>query len=323
MADRDWGNQTAITEFILLGFGDLPDLQILLFLMFQVIYMATVAGNTLIVVFVVADQHLHTPMYFFLGNLSCLETCYTSTILPRLLASLLTGDRTISVSGCFTQQYFFGSLACTECYLLAAMSYDRYLAICKPLHYSTHMNSRVCLQLAAGSWLSGCLATAIFVLFLSHLIFCGPNEIDHFYCDVIPLMELACNDTHLIILLAFVIASIFTLPPFLLTLTSYVCIIATILRIPSTTGRQKAFSTCSSHLIVVTIFYGSIMIVYLLPKHDTLKDLNKVLSLCYTVLTPLVNPLIYSLRNREVKEALCKAVSKYLAFPKYAETPRE
>nr|XP_032641966.1 olfactory receptor 6N1-like [Chelonoidis abingdonii] len=229
MADRDWGNQTAITEFILLGFGDLPDLQILLFLMFQVIYMATVAGNTLIVVFVVADQHLHTPMYFFLGNLSCLETCYTSTILPRLLASLLTGDRTISVSGCFTQQYFFGSLACTECYLLAAMSYDRYLAICKPLHYSTHMNSRVCLQLAAGSWLSGCLATAIFVLFLSHLIFCGPNEIDHFYCDVIPLMELACNDTHLIILLAFVIASIFTLPPFLLTLTSYVCIIATIL----------------------------------------------------------------------------------------------
>ncbi|XP_024076088.2 olfactory receptor 6N1-like [Terrapene carolina triunguis] len=307
MADRDWGNQTAITEFIILGFGDLPDLQILLF---QVIYMATVAGNTLIVVLIVADQHLHTPMYFFLGNLSCLETCYTSTILPRLLASLLTGDKTISVSGCFTQLYFCGSLACTECYLLAAMSYDRYLAICKPLHYSTLMNIRFCLQLAAASWLNGCLAVIILISFLSQLLFCGPNEIDHFYCDSIPLMELSCSDTHQVILLDFIIVSVFTLPPFLLTLTSYVCIIATILRLPSITGRQKAFSTCSSHLIVVTIFYGTIMIVYMLPKRDTLRDLNKVLSLCYTVLTPLVNPLIYSLRNREVKEALSKAVSK-------------
>ncbi|XP_065419149.1 olfactory receptor 6N1-like [Chrysemys picta bellii] len=307
MADRDWGNQTAITEFIILGFGDLPDLQILLF---QVIYMATVAGNTLIVVLIVADQHLHTPMYFFLGNLSCLETCYTSTILPRLLASLLTGDKTISVSGCFTQLYFCGSLACTECYLLAVMSYDRYLAICKPLHYSTLMNIRFCLQLATGSWLNGCLVLIILISFLSQLLFCGPNEIDHFYCDVIPLMELSCSDTHQVILLDFIIVSVFTLPPFLLILTSYVCIIATILRIPSTTGRQKAFSTCSSHLIVVTIFYGTIMIVYMLPKRDTLRDLNKVLSLCYTVLTPLVNPLIYSLRNREVKEAFSKAVSK-------------
>ncbi|XP_030398833.1 olfactory receptor 6B1-like [Gopherus evgoodei] len=316
MADRDWGNQTAITEFIILGFGDLHDLQILLFLMFQVIYMATVAGNTLIVVLVVAGQHLHTPMYFFLGNLSCLETCYISATLPRMLASLLTGDKTISVSGCITQLYFCSSLACTECCLLAAMSYDRYLAICKPLHYSTLMNSRLCFQLAAGSWLNGCLVTAIFVLFLSQLIFCGPNEIDHFYCDAIPLMELSCSDTHLVILLDFILVSVVTLPPFLLTLISYVCIIATILRIPSATGRQKAFSTCSSHLIVVTIFYASIMIVYLLPKRDTLRDLNKVLSLCYTALTPLVNPLIYSLRNREVKEAFCKAVSKYVVLTK-------
>ncbi|XP_030398637.1 olfactory receptor 6N1-like [Gopherus evgoodei] len=316
MTDRDWGNQTAIKEFIILGFRNLPDLQIPLFLMFQVTYMATVAGNTLIVVLIVADQHLQTPMYFFLGNLSCLETCYTSTILPRLLASLLTGDKTISVSACITQLYFFGSLACTECYLLAGMSYDRYLAICKPLRYSTLMNNRFCLQLAAGSWLNGFLATAIFVLFLSQLIFCGPNEIDHFYCDSIPLMELSCSDTHQVIFLAFILVSVFTLPPFLLTLTSYVCIIATILRIPFTTGKQKAFSTCSSHLIVVTIFYASIMTVYLLPKRDILRDLNKVVSLCYTVLTPLVNPLIYSLRNREVKETLCKAVSKYVAFTK-------
>ncbi|XP_037770378.1 olfactory receptor 6N1-like [Chelonia mydas] len=306
----DCRNQTAITEFLLLGFGDLPDLQILLFLIFLVIYMATVVGNTLIVVLVVADQHLHSPMYFFLGNLSCVETCYTAAIVPRMLTSLLTGDKTISVSGCILQLYFFGSLVATECYLLAVMSYDRYLAICKPLHYSTLMKIRFSFKLAAGSWLNGFLALTILVLFLSQLIFCGPNEMDHFYCDVIPLMELSCSDTHQVIMGDFILSCVFTLPPFLLTLTSYVCIIATILRIPSTTGRQKTFSTCSSHLIVVTIFYGSLMIVYMLPKHDTLRDLNKVLSLCYTVLPPLVNPLIYSLRNREVKGALRKAVSK-------------
>ncbi|XP_032656185.1 olfactory receptor 6N1-like [Chelonoidis abingdonii] len=316
MAERDWRNQTVVTEFIFLGFGDLPDLQILLFLMFLMIYIATVSGNIIIIALVVADQHLHTPMYFFLGNLSCLETCYTSTILPQMLANLLIGEKTISFSGCFTQLYFFCALAATECYLLAAMSYDRYLAICKPLHYSAIMNSRFCLQLAAGSWLNGCLATVIFVLFMSHLIFCGPNEIDHFFCDLIPLIKLSCSDTYLIVLLDFVLAYVFTLPPFLLTLTSYMCILTTILRIPSTTGRQKAFSTCSSHLIVVTIYYGTLMVVYMLPKRDTLSFLNKVLSLCYTVLTPLVNPLIYSLRNREVKEALSKAVNKYVAFTK-------
>ncbi|XP_065272357.1 olfactory receptor 6N1-like [Emys orbicularis] len=310
MAGTDWRNQTTVTELILLGFGNLPDLQIPLFLMFLVIYMATMAGNTLIAVLVVTDQHLHTPMYFFLGNLSYLEICYTSTFLPRLLASLLTGDRTISVSGCITQLYFSGSLAATECYLLATMSYDRYLAICKPLHYSTLMNNRFCLQLAAGSWLNGSLATTIFILFISQLIFCGPNEIDHFYCDPILLMELSCSDTHLSIFVNLILVSVFTLPPFLLTMTSYVCISATILRIPYTTGRKKAFSTCSSHLTVVTIFYGTIIIVYMLLKRDTLRDLKKVLSLCFTVLTPLVNPLIYSLRNREVKEALSKAVSK-------------
>ncbi|XP_067388888.1 olfactory receptor 10A4-like [Emydura macquarii macquarii] len=313
MAETDWGNQTAITEFILQGFGDLPDLQILLFVLFLVIYIATMVGNSLVMVLIVADQNLHSPMYFFLGNLSCLETCYSSSILPRMLASLLTGDRTISVSGCITQMYFFGVLAATECCLLAAMSYDRYLAICKPLHYSTLMNARSCLCLVVGSWLSGWLITTILILFILHFIFCGPNEIDHFYCDVSPLMKLCCGDTCLIVMFQFMVSCVFTLPPFLLTLTSYVCIIATILRIPSATGRQKAFSTCSSHLIVVTIFYVTLMIVYMLPIPNTLRVLKKVLSLCYTVLTPLVNPLIYSLRNREVKEALSKVLNQYVA----------
>ncbi|XP_067392491.1 olfactory receptor 8U3-like [Emydura macquarii macquarii] len=217
----------AATDFILLAFGDLPDLQILLFLVFLVIYIATVATNTLIVVLIATDRHLHTPMYFLLGNLSFLEICYASTILPRML-----------------------------------------------------------------------------------LIICGLNKIDHFYCDPIPSVKLSCSDTHQVILLDFILVSVFTLPPFLLTLTSYMCLIANILRIASSAGSQRAFSTCFSHLIVVTVFYGTIMIIYLRLKHETLRDPNKVFSLCYTVLTPLVKPLIYSLRNREVKAALSEAIRK-------------
>ncbi|KAM9120722.1 olfactory receptor 11A1-like [Pangshura tecta] len=272
------------------------------------------AGNILIMVLVVTDQHLHTPMYFFLGNLSCLETCYTSTILPRMLASFLTGDRTISVTGCLMQLYFFGSLVDTECYLLAVMSYDRYLAICKPLHYGTRMNNRFCFQLAAGSWISAFLAVIIVIILMSQLIFCGPIEIDHFFCDLAPMIKLSCSDTHKMEFVTFWGSVLFTLPPFLLTMTSYVYIIIAILRIPSTTGRQKAFSICSSHLIVVTIFYGTLMIVYILPKTEKLRELNKVFSLCYTVLTSLLNPLIYSLRNKDVKLAFRKAVRKYVAF---------
>ncbi|XP_032645252.1 olfactory receptor 2G3-like [Chelonoidis abingdonii] len=305
------GNQTSITEFILLGFGNLPQLQTLLFLLFLVIYIVTVAGNVLIIAVVVADQHLHTPMYFFLGNLSFLETCYTSTILPKVLASLQTGDRTISFSGCIVQFYIFGSLASTECLLLSVMSYDRYLAICKPLHYAALMNGRFCLQLTACSWVSGFLAPLPTMLLTSQLTFCSPSEVDHFFCDLSPVIKLACSDTFMLEIYAFVLCSILTLPPFLWTLLSYVSIITTILRIPSTTRRQKAFSTCSSHLIVVTIFYGTLVIVYLLSSFDALKDLNKVFSVFYGVLTPLVNPLIYSLRNKKVKEALRKIITGY------------
>ncbi|CAM4549667.1 unnamed protein product, partial [Lepidochelys olivacea] len=309
-------NETAIMEFILLGFGDLPELQTLLVLIFLVIYIATMAGNILIVALVVADQHLHTPMYFFLGNLSCLETCYSSTVLPRLLASLLTGDRTISVPGCITQFHFFGSLVTTECSLLAAMSYDRYLAICKPLYYGTLMNVQLCLQLAAGSWISGFLICTIFTCVTSQLIFCGPNEIDHFFCDFTSLIQLSCSDTSQITPLIYIFSFLDAVCPFLLTLASYICIIATILGIPSTTGRQKAFSTCSSHLIVVALFYGTIMIVYMLPKSGTWRALNKVFSVCYTVLTPLANPLIYSLRNGEVQESLRNTVRRAVPLTK-------
>nr|XP_008175441.2 olfactory receptor 10A7 [Chrysemys picta bellii] len=306
------GNQTSITEFILLGFGTLPELQILLFLLFLVIYIATMAGNILIVVLVVTDQHLRTPMYFFLGNLSCLETCYTSTILPSLLASLLTEGRTISFNGCLTQYYFFASMVATECFLLLVMSYDRYLAIGNPLHYAAHMSVRSCLQLAGGSWTGGFLLSSITTLSISQLTFCGPNDIDHFFCDFIPLVKISCNDPQMMEMLAFALSLILLLVPFLLTLMSYIYIIAIILRIPSSTGRQKAFSTCSSHLIVVTMYYGTLLIAYMFPTTNSLRDFKKVLSVFYTVLTPLVNPLIYSLRNKEVKEALRKVSRKFM-----------
>ncbi|XP_075767964.1 olfactory receptor 10A7-like [Pelodiscus sinensis] len=316
MASQEQGNETSLTEFILLGFGELPGLQVPLFLLFLVIYLVTMAGNGLIVVLVVAYQHLHTPMYFFLGNLSCLEICYSSTLLPRLLAGLLAGDWTISFTGCLTQHYFFGALVATECLLLSVMSYDRYLAICNPLHYTAHMSGRSCLQLAGGSWIGGFLVCSISTVSISQLTFCGPNTIDHFFCDFIPLVKLSCNDPLLMDTLAFSMCLIFSLVPFLLTSVSYICIISTILRIHSTTGKQKAFSTCSSHLIVVSVYYGTVLIVYMFPTTDRLSHFKKVLSVSYTVLTPLVNPLIYALRNREVQEALCKA-SRKLRVPRY------
>ncbi|XP_034957529.1 olfactory receptor 6N1-like [Zootoca vivipara] len=297
-------NQTAIKEFILLGFRHLQNMKIILLLVFFLIYIMTMAGNVLIVVLVVTDRHLHTPMYFFLGNLSCLESLYTSAILPRMLASFLTGDRTISVNGCFVQHYIFAYLAAVECYLLSAMSYDRYLAICKPLHYASLMDGKLCLQMAAGSWVTGFLASTTTIILMSRLVFCGPNEIDHFFCDTFPVMKLSCSNTVLLRILILIFVSIFTLPPFTLTLMSYVYIITAILKIPSITGRQKAFSTCSSHLIVVTIFYGTIAAAYALPDSATMGDVNKAFSVFYTIITPLVNPLIYSLRNKDVRASL-------------------
>ncbi|NXW37757.1 OR6B1 protein, partial [Phaetusa simplex] len=306
MEKHEEDNQTSPTEFLLLGMGDMPTLQIPLFLLLLIIYLVTMVGNILIVVLVVLDQHLHTPMYTFLGALSSLETWYSSTTLPRLLTSFLTGDRAISVHGCMAQFYFFSSFAATECYLLGAMSYDRYLAICQPLLYVRRMTWKVCLQLVAASWLVGVFVSATVTAFLSQTNFCGPKTIDHFFCDFTPLLELSCSDTSVVTLVSFIVCFLSIIFPFWFTLVSYVCIIATILRIPSSVSRKKAFSTCSSHLIVVTVFYVTLFIVYLLPRRAPLRQLNKVFSFFYTVLTPLVNPLIYSLRNREVREALRK-----------------
>jgi len=250
------------------------------------IYSVTVVGNFLIMVLVVADQHLHTPMYFFLGSLSFLETCYSSTILPRLLASFLTGDRTISAHDYMAQLYFFGSFAATECYLLAAMSYDRYLAICQPLLCVSLMTWKVCLGMSDVSCLVGSLVSAVVTFLLSQLQFCGPQVIDHFFCDFTPLLELCCSDIMVDKLITFFLFIL----DIIITLASYVCIIAAILRIPSSMGRQKAFSTCSSHLTVMTVCYGTLIIVYVPLRTAPLRQLNKVFSFFYTVLTPLVTP---------------------------------
>ncbi|XP_048372531.1 olfactory receptor 6N1-like [Sphaerodactylus townsendi] len=303
-------NQSAPEAFILLDFNT-EDPQILLFILFLAVYLVTMAGNILIIILVAFDPHLHTPMYFFLGNLSCLETCYSSTILPRMLFAFLSEERTISVGACLAQLYLFGFFAATECYFLAVMSYDRYLAICKPLHYVLLMNGRTCILLIAVSWIGGSLGISILIFLVSRLTFCGPNKINHFFCDFTPVVMLSCTDTHLVEMTSFIISSIGTLPPLLITLASYVCIINSILQIPCATGKQKAFSTCSSHLTVVSCFYGSLMIVYVLPDSSSLSEMKKLFSLFYTLLTPLLNPLIYSLRNKEVKEAVRNSFRKF------------
>nr|XP_028557623.1 olfactory receptor 10A7-like [Podarcis muralis] len=304
-------NLSSPATFTLLGFGNLLGLRILLFVLFFAIYALSVVGNLLIILLVAVDQHLHTPMYFFLMNLSGLETCYISTILPRMLVSFITGDRSISIKGCITQFYFFGFCLATECYLLAMMSFDRYLAICKPLHYTSIMNGKLCLQLAFTSWMCGLVTNTIITSFLVQLTFCGPNEIDDFFCDVYPIANLSCSNTHLVKLATSILGYMAIGFPFLLTLASYVRIILNVLRIKSKAAQQKAFATCSSHLIVVTLFYSSLFLVYVVPETETLKELHKIFSFFYTILTPMLNPLIYSLRNREVKEALFKSVIKF------------
>uniref|UniRef100_A0A8C3VNE9 Olfactory receptor n=1 Tax=Catagonus wagneri TaxID=51154 RepID=A0A8C3VNE9_9CETA len=308
-----WENQTVV-EFVLKGFSSIQELNIFLFMMFLVFYILIVSGNILIVLLVSFHHHLHTPMYFFLVNLSFLEIWYTSNIVPKMLKIILAKQKTISVSGCLAQFYFFGSLAATECLLLAVMSYDRYLAICQPLHYPIVMSFPFCIRLAASSWLCCFLLTAVTTVLLSRLTFCGSNEIDHFFCDFTPLVHLSCMDTSLTETVAYATSSAVTLVPFLLITASYSSILTAILRIPSGTGRQKAFSTCSSHLTAVAVFYGTLIATYLVPSANSSQLLRKGFSLLYTILTPMFNPLIYSLRNRDIHEALRKCWSKKPRF---------
>lgn len=298
-------------EFILLGFQGHPAL---LFTALLAIYLAILLGNCLILVVTTWDSALHTPMYFFLRNLSGLEICYTSVILPKMMANLVSGDHSISLPACATQMFFMLFLGVAECFLLTAMAYDRYLAICLPLRYMTIMSHKVRVGLVASSFAVSLNVHFFQVGLVFSLPFCGPNVIDHFFCDIPPVLSLACADLYINELAVHAENILVSVVPFFLILASYVNIARTILRMPPGTGRSKAFSTCSSHLTVVSLFYGSGMLVYLRPQTSDSMKVNKVLSLFYTVIIPLCNPLIYTLRNKEVKASVSRLLGRKRSF---------
>ncbi|XP_056659741.1 olfactory receptor 10AG1-like [Monodelphis domestica] len=304
-------NISFVVEFILLGFYDLPHLQGVLFGVFLVIFMYILIGNGLIVVITKVDPALQTPMYFFIGKFSLLEICFTSATLPRMLSDLWTQKRHISMLACAVQLCFLYICGSFECLLLAIMAYDRYVAICKPLYYSIIMNNRVCNMLILGSlmFVTPVMIGETYQIF--SLTFCGSNELDHLFCDVTSLLKLACADTSVNEFSLYIYCVFFGFLPFFLILLSYIKIINAILKMPSV-GRHKAFSTCSSHLIVVVLFYGSGIITYSQPKSKHSAEKEKMLSLLYTIMTPVFNPIIYSLRNKDVITSLKKIISKGL-----------
>ncbi|KAM9255112.1 LOW QUALITY PROTEIN: olfactory receptor 6F1 [Cariama cristata] len=300
-------NHSGTHVFILLGFPGHQYLKMSLFILFFIMYILALLGNFLIMVLVRSHPQLHTPMYFFLCNLSFLEIWYTTACVPKALAVLLGGDPTISFDNCLLQMYFVFSLGCTEYFLLAVMAYDRCSAICFPLHCNSIMNRTLLTQLVFGSWFCGFLSITIPTYMISTLSFCGPNVINHFFCDITPWILLSCTDTSLVELVAFIISFIVILGSCAITLVSYIYIISTILRIP-TIDQQRAFCTCSSHLTVVLIWYGSTIFLHVRPSIKNSLGLTKMVHILNTVVTPLLNCFIYSLRNKEVKKALKRTV---------------
>lgn len=305
-------NGSRVKEFILLGFPGSCELRIFLFIAFFFMYLLTIIGNVSIIVLVKNFQRLRTPMYFFLCNLSFLEIWYTSACIPKMLSILVAQTQTISFLGCLTQMYIVFSLGCTEYFLLAAMAYDRYLAICYPLHYNIIMSKTLSVQMAFGCWTCGFLIILFPAFFISQLSFCDSNVINHFFCDIDPWIVLSCTSTYTVEIVCLIFFATVIMGSCLITLISYIYIIATILRIASVQGRQRAFSTCSSHLTVVIIWYGATIFLHVIPSKQQSQELTKIVTLLNTIVTPLLNPFIYTLRNSEVQEAL-KAVFRTLA----------
>ncbi|XP_024412998.2 olfactory receptor 6T1 [Desmodus rotundus] len=305
MSPENW---TQVTVFVLLGFPSGHVLQSLLFLGLMVTYIVTATGNLLIIGLSWMDRRLHTQMYFFLRNLSFLELLLVSVVVPKMLVIILTGDCSISFASCIIQSYLYFLLGTTDFFLLAVMSLDRYLAICRPLHYEILMSGRVCSQLVLASWLAGFLWVLCPTILMASLPFCGPNGIDHFFCDSWPLLRLSCGDTHLLELVAFVLSTSVLLGSLALTSVSYACILATVLRAPTAAERKKAFSTCASHLTVVITVYGSSIFLYIRLSESQSMLLNKGASVLSCIITPLLNPFIFSLRNDKVKQALRDAL---------------
>ncbi|XP_038192937.1 olfactory receptor 502-like [Arvicola amphibius] len=310
MALLEEGNNTAVTEFILLGLTDDPVLKVILFIIILCIYLVTVSGNLSTILLIRVSSQLHHPMYFFLSHLASTDIGYSSSVTPNMLVNFLVNQSTISYLGCFIQFSSAAFCGAVECFLLAAMAYDRFIAICSPLLYSTKMSKQVCIQLVVGSYIGGFLNASTFTLSFLFFVFCGPNRINHFFCDFTPLVELSCSyDSVLIFLDTFSAGSIVSITVFVIAV-SYTYILITILKMRSTEGRQKAFSTCTSHLTAVTLFYGTITFIYVMPKSSYSTDQNKVVSVFYMVVIPMLNPLIYSLRNNDIKGALKRQLHK-------------
>ncbi|XP_016285075.2 putative olfactory receptor 2W6 [Monodelphis domestica] len=303
-------NNSFLEGFILVGFSDRPHLEMILFVVVLVFYLLTLLGNMAIILLSTLDSRLHTPMYFFLSNLSFLDMCFTTGSIPQMLYNLWGPDKSITYLGCAIQLYFVLALGGVECVLLAVMSFDRYAAVCKPLHYTVIMHPRLCGQLASVAWLSGFGNALIMVPQTLMLPRCGHRRVDHFLCEMPALIGMACVDTMELEALAFSLAIFIILAPLILILISYGYIARAVLRIKSAAGRRKAFNTCSSHLIVVSLFYGTIIYMYLQPANTYSQDQGKFLTLFYTIVTPSVNPLIYTLRNKDVKEAVKKVLGK-------------
>nr|DBA29783.1 TPA: hypothetical protein GDO54_005843 [Pyxicephalus adspersus] len=295
-----------IEIIFLLGFQSPYNIRYLIFFLFLVIFCLTICGNLLIITLVSHSKSLHSPMYFFLSQLSISDILLISDILPNTLHAVLLKETILSFAGCITQLYFFALSETSECLLLIVMSYDRYLAVCRPLHYSLAMNFQFCGKLIITCWILSVFTGLIVIFTIVQLKFCGPNVIDHFFCDLVPIIQLSCSDITNLVLETTILNFVFAVIPFCIIIVSYVYIIVTIFKIPSITGRQKVFSTCSSHLTVVCIFYGTIVCVYLVPSKVDSWNFSKFLSLLYTAGTPLVNPMIYSLRNKDLKNAVVK-----------------
>ncbi|XP_075131799.1 olfactory receptor 6Q1-like [Leptodactylus fuscus] len=304
----DKKNQSTITEFFLLGFGDLHNFKILVFALVFIVHVSTLTANVLVIVLVGVTPSLHSPMYFFLSQLSFCEILFTSNIVPTMLWLILEGGGKVSVARCICQFYLLSAPTVVQCLLLVTMSFDRYVAICRPLHYVTIMTFSHQLLMVTSCWLLGFILSLFVYISLSKLTFCCLNTVNHFYCDIAPLLRLSCSSTSSVELVTTIVAFPVLVSPFIFIGASYISILWTILKIPSSTRRHKAFSTCSSHLIIVCTYYGTLCSIYIFPPKDNSINLNKALSVLYTLVTPLFNPLIYSLRNQDIRSAIVKHI---------------
>ncbi|GAB1296429.1 Olfactory receptor [Apodemus speciosus] len=306
-------NNTVITQFFLLGLPIPPEHQHLFYALFLAMYLTTVLGNFIIIILIRLDSHLHTPMYFFLSNLSC-DLCFSSVTMPKLLQSMQSQDTSISYAGCLTQMYFFDLFGDLEVFLLVVMAYDRYVAICLPLHYTSIMSPKFCVCVVLVSWVFNMLYSMLHTILMARLSFCEDNVIRHFFCDISALLKLACSDIYINELMIFILGAPLIVIPFLLIVVSYVHIVFSILKVSSTRAIHKVFSTCGSHLSVVSLFYGTIIGLYLCPSANTFTAKEASMAMMYTVVTPMLNPFIYSLRNKDIKEALIKVLIKKISL---------